>query len=141
MSNRPIATIALLLLASASAHAQTAPPPEKVVKKPFVCTAPISNLQRKRDPAEVTACLSAHALSYAGVFHTFRAMGVNPGKGVTFYVTVSPRGSVARWTAGSDGPVDTKMIDVIGTVIQKISLGICDPCQSETVPYSITFTR
>lgn len=141
MLSKILPVMALVLFVSAGVHAQATPPAPTVVKKPFSCTAPLSNLQRKRDHGEVTACLSAHALSYAGVFHTFRAMGISPGKSATFYVTVSPRGSVARWTAGSDGPVDTKMIDVIGSVIQKISIGTCDPCQTETVPYTITFTR
>lgn len=116
-------------------------PPPSVVKKPFQCTAPLSNYNRKRDAGEVAACLNAHAYAYAGVFHTFRALGVNPGKAVTFYVTVSPRGSVQRFTAGSQGPANPDMIEVIGAVIQKVNLGTCDPCQSETIPFPLVFSR
>lgn len=134
------ATSALAQKPAPTAVTPPAPPPS-IVKKPFQCTAPLSNYNRKRDAGEVAACLNAHAYAYAGVFHTFRALGVDPGKAVTFYVTVSPRGSVQRFTAGSQGPSNPDMIEVIGAVIQKVNLGTCDPCQSETLPFPLVFSR
>ncbi len=104
----------------------------------FRCVAAQSNVDRRRNPAEVQQCASAHNMALWGIYQTFLATTPGLQADLMFYLAIEPTGVVTSATGASTKNVDKKLVDMLSFILMKINFGYCANCAPITIKYPVT---